>query len=135
MALKDELADPWGLLVAAVVGGCAWAIGIPVVAAAGVGAAVLGVKAAAGSVLGSGSPRRPGGATARRVRSGSPEDGWLSRAEKAVRSFRRLAESAADGPVADRCRAMGEQAESALETMRRLAGQTSAVAGALEHVD
>jgi hypothetical protein len=134
MALKDELGDPWGLLVAAVVGGCAWAIGIPVVAAAGVGAAVLGVKAAAGSVLGRG-PRRPAGSPARRVRSGSPEDRWLSRAERAVRSFRRLAESAADGPVADRCRSVGEQAESALETMRRLAGQTSAVTGALEHVD
>jgi hypothetical protein len=134
MALSDELADPWGILVAGIAGGAAWAVGLPVAVAAGVGAAVFGVKALAGALFGGGEddsfrPRRLP------IRGSSAEERWLVRAERAVRSFRRLAESASAGPFAQRCRSMGEQVATTIEAMRRLAGQVSAVAAAMSHVD
>ena len=58
MALRDEARDPWTYILGALAGGAAWAVGVPVIAAAGVGAAVLGVKAAVAAALGTG-PQRP----------------------------------------------------------------------------
>ena len=59
--LTEELRDPWGPLVAGVVGGLAWAVGTPVAAAVAVGAVVYGVKAAVGSLVGrdDGDPAAP----------------------------------------------------------------------------
>lgn len=133
MGLGDELRDPWALLIGAVAGGAAWAVGLPVAAAAGIGAAVWGVKAAVDALL----DRGEGSFAARLlpIRGGSPEERWLRRAERAVRSFKDLAGSVRPGPVAQKCLTVGEQARTTIEAMRRLAGQNSAVSLALRHLD
>lgn len=131
MSLGDELRDPWALVAAGIAGGAAWAVGIPVVAAVGVGAVVLGVKAGIGALVRRG-PRRP----KLPIRDQSPEQRWLRRAQRAVESLTDLASSApAEGAVAERCRTVAEQASGALDSLRRLGGRVSAVAAALRHVD
>jgi len=49
MRLRDELRDPWSILIGGLAGGLGWAVGIPAVAAAGIGAAVWAVKGLAGA--------------------------------------------------------------------------------------
>lgn len=48
------LRDPWGLLVAAVGGGAAWAVGLPLVGAGAVGVGMLAAAAAVGALSGRG---------------------------------------------------------------------------------
>ena len=43
MGLRDELRDPWVYILGGLTGGIAWAVGVPVVVAAGIGAAVAGL--------------------------------------------------------------------------------------------
>lgn len=52
MDLRTEARDPWAFVLAGLAGGLGWAVGIPVAAAVGVGAAVYGVRVLAGAVLG-----------------------------------------------------------------------------------
>lgn len=133
MNLRDELQDPWGLLLAGLVAGGAWALAVvPVGAAVGLGAVVYGLKVGLGALSGRERPRRP---FLLPVRGRSPEERWLKRGEKAVRTFRQLSSSARAGPVAERVAAVGEKIGTTMDAMRRLAGQTSAVAGALDRVD
>jgi hypothetical protein len=131
MGLRDELSDPWAYLIGAVAGGAAWAVGVPVAAAAGVGAVVLGAKALAGSLLGRERPRfglLP-------IRGGTVEERWLRRAERGLRSLEGLARSARPGPVGERAALVGDKARETIDAMRRLAGQASAVSIALKHID
>ena len=132
MAVRDEIRDPWSFLLAGLAAGLGWALQLPAEAALGIGAAVYGVKVLTGGLL-----NRPdrGGGRLLRVRSGSPEERWMRRAEQAVRAFRRLGESVRSGPVAERSRSIGTQAESMLGDVRRLAGQASAVRDALRRID
>jgi hypothetical protein len=53
--LRDELKDPWGLLVGGLAGGLGWAVGIPAAAAAGIGAAVWSARGVAAAVFGRGA--------------------------------------------------------------------------------
>ena len=135
MALRDEARDPWTYIVGALVGGAAWAVGVPVLATAGVGAAVLGVKAAIGSVLGGAGTSRSGEAHELPVADRSPEQAWLRRAQKAVASFRDLAGSVPQGLVSERGRSIGEQSERTMEGLRRLAGQVTVTRNVGAHVD
>ncbi|MDP8956799.1 MAG: hypothetical protein M3N24_07565 [Actinomycetota bacterium] len=132
MALGDEIRDPWGFLLAGLAAGLGWAVGLPVAAAAGIGAAVFGVKVFTGGMVN--REDRAGGRQLR-IRSGSPEERWNRRAEQAVRSFRRLGDSVRAGPVAERAQDIGKQAEGMLAAVRRLAGQASAVREALRRID
>jgi hypothetical protein len=134
MALKDEARDPWTYILGALVGGTAWAVGVPALAAAGVGAAVLGVKAAIGSALG-GTRRDPAERPDLPVDARSPEHQWLDRAKQAVASFRDLAGSVPEGIVSERSRSIGEQSDKTLEGLQRLAGQATSTRHAFEHVD
>jgi hypothetical protein len=134
MALKDEARDPWTYILGALVGGTAWAVGVPVLAAAGVGAAVLGVKAAIGSAL-SGERRGPDERPDLPVDDHSPERQWLDRARHAVTSFRDLAGSVPEGIVSERSRSIGEQSDKTLEGLRRLAGQATSTRHVFQHVD
>ena len=129
---RDEVRDPWALLVAGIAAGSAAAVGIPAAAAVGVGAAVLGIKAVAGVLSGR---ERPTSERNLPVRGGSAEERFLKRAERAVRTFERLAASVRSGPVAARTTHIGQEAASTLAALRRLAGQASAVAIALRHID
>src|SRR5687768_14164608 len=98
MGLGRELRDPWGIILGGLAGGLGWAIGIPALAAAGIGAAVYGARVVAGAVVtrGQGVPGVP------QIRSGSPQARWVRRAQQAVRSLQRLGATAPPGPVADR---------------------------------
>jgi hypothetical protein len=132
MALKDELRDPWGLLLGAFAGGMGAAVGIPVAAAAAIGAAVYGVKLAAGGLINRQRVRAPGEGP---IRAHSPEADWVRRADQAVRTFQRLGAEAPSGPVKDRVASMGDQAARTLADVRNLAVQASSVAEALDHID
>jgi hypothetical protein len=132
MGLRDEIRDPWSLVLAGIAGGLGWAIGLPVAAAAGIGAAVYGVKVLAGSLV----DRRPAlSAGELPVRSRSTEAWWLERAQRAAKTFRGLSQSAHPGPVSERLASMNEQVTGTLEGVRRLAGQASAVGDALGRID
>jgi hypothetical protein len=130
MRFVKELLDGRGVLLAGIVGGLAWAVGVPVELAAGVGAAVLGLKAGIGSLMG----RSRDGSTLR-VRSNSEEDRWLRRAQRAVRRFEGLSSSVRPGPVAEKCAGIGLEATTTLQSLGRLAGQVSAVGSALEQIN
>jgi L,D-peptidoglycan transpeptidase YkuD (ErfK/YbiS/YcfS/YnhG family) len=132
MGLRDEIRDPWSLVLAGVAGGLGWAIGLPVAAAAGIGAAVYGVKVLAGSMVDR-QPPTPSGELP--VRSRSTEAWWLERAQRAAKSFRGLSASAQPGPIADRLTSMSDQVNGTLDGVRRLAGQASAVGDALGRID
>jgi len=131
MALPDEIRDPWGLLVSAVSGGLAWAVGLDPIAAFGIAGAVFSVKVASGTLFG----RKAAPAGDLPVRHGSPEEAWLRRAERAARSLRDVAHSAEAGPVAERMRSVVAEAGSTIGDLRRLAGQTSSVTAAMHRVD
>jgi hypothetical protein len=133
MAIRDEARDPWTYLLGGLAGGVAWAVGLPVLAAVGVGAAVLGVKAVVGSALGGG----PGdaGPELLPVTGHSPEEGWLRRGERAVASFAKLASSVPKGMISERSRTIGEQARKTLDGLRRLAGQASTTREVGRHID
>jgi hypothetical protein len=135
MALKEEARDPWTYILGALAGGAAWAVGVPVLAAAGVGAAVLGVKAAIASALGTGGRRRRGQTSPLPVADHSPERHWLDRAHAAVASFRELAASVPEGLVSERSRSIGEQSDKTLDGLRRLAGQATITRNVAAHVD
>ncbi len=132
MALGDEVRDPWSFLLGGLAAGLGWAVGLPAAAAAGIGAAVFGVKVLAGGVV---NRDARGSGRILRIRSGSPEERWTRRAEQAVRSFRRLGGSVRSGPVAERAKSIGVQADGMLDAVRRLAGQASAVREALRRID
>lgn len=132
MGFREEVRDPWSLVLAGVAGGLGWAIGLPVAAAAGIGAAVYGVKVLAGSMV---DRRPPPSSGELPVRSRSTEAWWLERAERAAKSFRGLSGSAQPGPIAERLTAMSDQVSGTLDGVRRLAGQASAVGDALGRID
>jgi hypothetical protein len=132
--LRDELRDPWGPLVAGIAGGLAWAVGTPVLAALGVGAAVYGVKAALGAVLG-----EPGAeddtTTVPRPAPGSTAALWLRRAESAVRALDDMARSQGGGAADVATTHAAEEADEVLASMRRLGGHVVTVGQALARSD
>ena len=132
MALKDEARDPWTYLLGGLAGGVAWAVGVPVAAAIGVGAVVLGIKAAAGAAIGG---SREEGRSLLPVTGKTPEDRWLKRGQRAVDSFAKLASSVPPGIVATKAKTIEEQARQTLDGLRRLAGQASTTRGVAQHLD
>jgi hypothetical protein len=131
--LAEELRDPWGPLVAGVVGGLSWAVGTPVIAAVGVGAVVLGVKAALGVALG--REDESGGPAPARPHPNSPAGLWLRRGEAAVRSLDDMARSSGATAAEVATARAAEEADAVLESMRRLGGHVVAVSQALGRSD
>jgi hypothetical protein len=130
--LREELRDPWGPLVAGVVGGLSWAVGIPVAAAVGVGAAVYGVKLALGSVMGSSDTEEP---SYPRPTPGSPAALWLRRAENAVRQLDDMARTQGTSPADLATTRAAEEADDVVASMRRLGGHVVTVGQALSRSD
>jgi hypothetical protein len=124
MSFREELRDPWVYILGGLAGGVAWAVGVPVIAAVGVGATVSGVRAGLASVL-SRQGDRVRSASPLAVTDRSPELAWLQRGESAVDGFRDLARSLPDGLASTRTESIAAQADETLEGMRRLAGQAS----------
>ena len=137
--LRDELTDPWGILVAGVAGGVVGvglSLGAPL--ALGVGAAVYGVKVLAGALYGPSDEQKN---AQRRVEPparpayGTPAAVWLKRAEAAVRSLDELAGGTAVTATDVAAAHASEEADAILTTMRRLGGQSVAVARALTQAE
>jgi hypothetical protein len=134
MALNDEVRDPWVYILAGLGGGIAWAVGVPVAAAAGVGVAVGAARVGFGAALGRPSSRRPETASALPITEHSAEQDWLRRGDAAVDTFRDLARSLPAGLASSHSASIATQADETLAGMRRLAGQasvTTKVAGRL----
>ena len=101
MALKQELTEPWGLLLGATAAGTAWAVGLPAAAAGAVGAVVWATKAVSAAL----ERRRPsqlGSQGTLPVDARSAESVWLQRSDQATAGFAELAGSMSTGPLADR---------------------------------
>ena len=60
---------------------------------------------------------------------------WLLRSEQAVQAINRLAQSAPQGPVADRCRSIAANAALSIAEIRRIAGRASHIGAMLERID
>lgn len=136
MSLAEEFKDPWSYVVGGLAGGMAFAVGIFPPAAIGIGAAVLGAKVLTGAFTGRGQ-RRTRRRRERRlpVITRTPEAAWLNRAEEAAESFYDIAQSAREGPIAERVRTFGEQTDESIASLQRLAGQASAVRLAIARID
>jgi hypothetical protein len=139
--LREELLDPWGGVIAGVAGGLAWAV-VPVGAAAlplglGVAAVVYGVKIGASLLTGRDEhDAEPAAADVplRRPRRGSPAEQWLTRAEQAERSLAELVAAPGNAVARAQLGPVQDGAAEAVGTLRRLAGQVTAVEDALDRV-
>lgn len=138
MGLRENLADPWAGLVAAVAGGLTWAVipataGLAVPLGLGVAAAVYGVKVAASTLLSRGGEER-GSRELTPPPRGTAAFGWLDRTERASRALRELVTTAGDGPTRERLNTVSEQASMTLDGMRRLASRATAVERAMARI-
>jgi hypothetical protein len=138
--LRRELLDPWGGVIAGVAGGLAWAV-IPLGAAAlpiglGVAAVVYGVKIGAGMLSGDRDeqPVADPGFELRPPRRGSIAEQWLTRAQQAERSLAELARTPGSATAKQQLVPVRDGAAEALTTLRRLAGQVTAVEDAADRV-
>ncbi|HVQ91275.1 MAG TPA: hypothetical protein VMU51_09570 [Mycobacteriales bacterium] len=143
MGLRDDLVDPWGGIVAGVAGGLAWAVASASTAAVplgiGVAAVVYGAKVASSRFAHrfgdrSGAAGEPGRTPLPEPRRGSPAAQWLTRAQGAVRSLTELVDSPAAPDARAQLQPVGAEAADMVETMRRFAGQVTAVEDALTRV-
>ena len=136
MAFKDDLADPWGLLLGATAGGTAWAVGLSVYAGVGVGAAVWLTKAVVDRLE---RRRRPRAALPERrrlpVERHAPEGRWLERAQRAAEGFSQLGGGMSAGPLAERVAMMSPKVHDTVAALERLAGQATAVGQAIARLD
>lgn len=134
--LRRELSDPWGILLAGVVGGVAGVLpGVGLLIGAGVAAAVYGVKVAAGALSGGPDEDDPPG----RTPVGRPADGtaaayWLDRAEAAVRQLDEMARGTVTTATDVATAHAAEEADTVLQAMRRLGSQVVNVDEALARV-
>lgn len=137
--LRQELLDPWGGVIAGVAGGLAWAV-VPLGAVAlpvglGVAAAVYGVKVGAGLLARDRSaPERDPEPVLRPPRRGSAAEQWLTRAQQADRSLADLVRSTGSATVRGQLGPVRDGAAEALTTLRRLAGQVTAVEDAADRI-
>jgi hypothetical protein len=133
VAFKDELGEPWGLLIGATAAGTAWAVNLPLAVAGGIGAAVWLTKA--GLAAWERRRERPRRRELAQVEAGAPEGRWLARAQAAAGTFSELAGSMDAGPLADRVELMRPQVDDTVRTLERLAGQAGAAGRALARID
>lgn len=134
MALKQELTEPWGLLLGATAAGTAWAVGLPVAAAGAVGAVVWATKAVT-AALELRRPARLGRQATLPVDARSAESVWLHRSDQAAAGFAELAGSMTAGPLAERVAMMQPEVAETVRALHRLAGQATAAGRALARID
>jgi hypothetical protein len=133
--LRRELTEPWGVLLAGVVGGVAGVLpGAGLAVGAGVAAAVYGVKVVLGAALGPRGPEVP--APPPRPAQSSAAGIWLRRAERAVEALDAIVrDQPLDSPTASATSHAADESHVVLDTLRRLGAQSVVVAQALRHVD
>lgn len=115
-------------------GGLAWAVGTPVLAAAGVAAVVYGVKTALGAAMGPAQEVEQGSVLLRPHPS-SEAALWLRRGESAVRALDDMARTRGTTPADLATARAAEEADEVLDQMRRLAGHVVTVGQALARSD
>lgn len=131
MAVRDEIRDPWGWLLAATCGGLGWAVIAPNAGALamgiGIGAAVLGTKVAVGAAHGARSRRSLESPRDRlpAAPAGSRQSELLSRSQVAVRRMADLVERTSDPWVADEVRAVLTQSHSVVEAVDEMSGRVT----------
>ncbi|GAB2741256.1 hypothetical protein [Amycolatopsis magusensis] len=126
MGFREELREPWGLLLAGTSAGVAWAVQLPSVAAAGVGIAVLLARAA---IAGFDRPETPETALT------GEEAAYYDRAERARESFGAIGASLPPGPLAEQIAGMKPMVAETASSLRRLAERSSTTRDALDRID
>jgi hypothetical protein len=135
VALKQELTEPWGLLLGATAAGTAWAVGLPVAAAGAVGAVVWATKAVTAALERRRPPHQLGYQGTLPVDARSAESAWLQRSDQAAAGFADLAGSMSTGPLAERVAMMQPEVDDTVQALHRLAGQATAAGRALARID
>lgn len=128
--MRDELRDPWAILLALTAGGVAWAISVPIAASAVIAVAVWAAYVGLSLV----TNRRPAVAGPR-VDPRSLEAGWLRRGHAAADRFADVARGISAGPVAERAAQMGARLDDTVRTLERLAANASTASRALDNFD
>lgn len=142
MSVRDRLADPWGLLLAATAGGLTWAVlpgaGLAVPIGIGVAAAVYVAKVVADALLGTEdptpAPRPPSPTELPEPRRGTQARTLLDRAERALQALDQTVESAPASATREQLRAVRDEATATRAGIRRLAGQATAFEDAMERI-
>jgi len=134
VALKEELTEPWGLLLGAAAAGTAWAVHLPLAAVGAVGAAVWATKVVT-AALERRRPRQLGRRRTLPVDARSAEGHWVERSDQAAAGFAELAGSMSTGPLAERVAMMQPEVADTARALHRLAGQATAAGRALARID
>jgi hypothetical protein len=135
VTVRDEAGDPWGPLIGALVGGLAWAVGVPLALAVVIGAAAYVVRVLTGVATAALTGRRSGPVELAAPPRGSAAGQLLSRAVAAVREIREQSATLSPGPARDQLATAVDGAASALDGLRRLAAQAAAMDSALQRLD
>ncbi len=135
MGYAKELADPWGLLLAASSAGVAWAIHLPVLATVGDGAVVLAARAGVAGWAKEDDPPELARAAGVEVDPNTPEHLWLDRARAAEADFDAVSGSIPAGPLAEQVAGMAGAVDETVRTLHRLAGRATMTGRALVRVD
>jgi hypothetical protein len=135
VAVREELTEPWGLILGATAAGTAWAVGLPVAAAGAVGAVVWATKAVTAVLEGRRRPAQLGRQRKLPVDARSAESVWLQRSDRAAAGFAELAGSMSAGPLAERVAMMQPEVADTARALHRLAGQATAAGRALARID
>ena len=125
---RNELRDPTGPLLGALVGAAALAAGTGLVWALVAALAVVALKTGSAVLLPARTDPRP------RLAAGSAAETWLSRAERAVFAMRRI-QPARESGLAERFAETRSGAEETLVLIRRLAVHETAVSQLLAGID
>jgi hypothetical protein len=147
VGLREELTEPWGIVIAGLLGGLGGAVtaalapvalvGLPVGLA--IAGTVYGVKVGIGALTdrsaGPASPalgRTPGLPQPAR---GGAADRWLRRAQAAVETLHRQTESPADPTLRGQIGDVDDQAAGALADLGRFAGQVTLIEQTIARID
>ena len=130
MALREELKDPWGWLIAFILGGLAWAVlggGVGVLVGFAVTATVVTTKAAVGASMHrqhpAALPRRSDALPLPDPRSTA--GGYLRRAEEARQRMLQIAERPGDPWLRQEVGRMDDGVDEVVDSMRDLGGRVA----------
>jgi hypothetical protein len=134
VSVREQLAEPWGIVAAGLLGGLGGAVtaafaggtaALPVAAA--IAGLVYGVKVGVATLM---SPRRPAPPTAAalpRPPRRSVQEGWLLRAQGAVSTLHQQTESPAEATLRGQICDVDDEAAAAAGDLARLAGQVTLI--------
>jgi hypothetical protein len=121
---------PSGIVITGAVVAAAIAVGLPILAAVGLGAAVWAGGVAIRLPRGPGRPRTtPAGALAEPWRT------FVRETEQAAARFSSTVESVSPGPLQDRLRGLGSRIDASVEEARRVAAHGHGIDQALRRID